>query len=142
VDANRVGCAGLSGGGLRTVYLGGLDDRIRCAVAVGFMSTWRDFLLDKCFTHTWMTYIPLLPRQLEFPEILGLRAPLPTLVQNCNEDALYTLEEMHRADRILTEVFQRAGAPTHYRGEFYPGGHKFDRAMQSAAFDWLGRYLA
>jgi hypothetical protein len=49
---------------------------------------------------------------------------------------------MHRADRILTEVFQRAGAPTHYRGEFYPGGHKFDRAMQSAAFDWLGRYLA
>lgn len=142
VDARRVGCAGLSGGGLRTVYLGGLDERIRCAVAVGFMSTWRDFLLDKCFTHTWMTYIPLLARQLEFPEILGLRAPLPTLVQNCNEDALYTLEEMHRADAILAEVFQRAGVPNHYRGEFYPGGHKFDRAMQRSAFDFLGRHLA
>ncbi|MFN9373427.1 MAG: alpha/beta hydrolase family protein [Planctomycetaceae bacterium] len=142
VDARRVGCAGLSGGGLRTVYLGGLDDRIRCAVAVGFMSTWRDFLLDKCFTHTWMTYIPLLPRQLEFPEILGLRAPLPTLVQNCNEDPLYTLEEMQRADRMLAEVYQRAGAPPMYRGEFYPGGHKFDRAMQGAAFEWLGRHLA
>ncbi|HMC12214.1 MAG TPA: prolyl oligopeptidase family serine peptidase, partial [Pirellulaceae bacterium] len=63
VDPKRVGCAGLSGGGMRTVFLGGLDDRIRCAVAVGFMTTWREFLLDKCFTHTWMTYVPLLPRE-------------------------------------------------------------------------------
>ena len=67
VDANRVGCAGLSGGGMRTVFLGGLDDRIRCAVAVGFMTTWREFLLDKCFTHTWMTYVPLLPARPRLP---------------------------------------------------------------------------
>ena len=59
VDASRIGCAGLSGGGMRTVFLGGLDDRIRCAIAVCFMTTWRDFLLDKCFTHTWMMYVPL-----------------------------------------------------------------------------------
>ena len=32
VDPERVGCAGLSGGGLRTVYLAGLDDRIRCCL--------------------------------------------------------------------------------------------------------------
>jgi dienelactone hydrolase len=62
VDATRIGCGGLSGGGMRTVYLAGLDDRIGCSVAVGFMTTWRDFLLDKCFTHTWMTYVPLLRR--------------------------------------------------------------------------------
>ncbi len=64
VDSERVGCAGLSGGGLRTVYLGGIDARIRCACCVGMMSTWRDYLLDKCHTHTWMIYIPLLPRDL------------------------------------------------------------------------------
>lgn len=44
VDADQIGCAGLSGGGLRTVYLGGLDERIKCAVCVGFMTTWTDFL--------------------------------------------------------------------------------------------------
>ena len=33
VDPSRSDCAGLSGGGLRTVYLGGLDDRIRCTAA-------------------------------------------------------------------------------------------------------------
>ena len=32
VDANRIGCGGLSGGGIRTVFMGGLDPRIKCAV--------------------------------------------------------------------------------------------------------------
>jgi dienelactone hydrolase len=141
VDASRVGCAGLSGGGMRTVFLGGLDDRIRCAIAVGFMTTWRDFLLDKCFTHTWMTYVPLLPRDLDFPEILALRAPAATMVLNCTEDPLYTLDEMKRADTIMRDTFDRAGAAERYRCNFYPGGHKFDRAMQADAFAWFDRYL-
>lgn len=141
VDAARVGCAGLSGGGMRTVFLGGLDDRIRCAVAVGFMTTWRDFLLDKCFTHTWMTYVPLLPRDLDFPEILALRAPAATMVQNCWEDQLYTPDEMKRADAMIRETFERAGASDQYRCVFYPGGHKFDLAMQKDAFAWFDRHL-
>jgi dienelactone hydrolase len=127
VDPGRVGCAGLSGGGMRTVYLGGLDDRIRCAVAVGFMTTWRDFLLDKCHTHTWMAYVPLLPKDLDFPEILGLRAPAATMVLNCTEDPLYTVKEMRRADEILKETFLRSGSPDRYRCTFHSGGHKFDR---------------
>ncbi len=129
VDAGRVGCGGLSGGGMRTVFLAGADDRIKCAVAVGFMTTWRDFLLDKCFTHTWMTYVPLLPRDLDFPEILALRAPAATMVLNCTEDPLYTLSEMQRADAMIRETFERAGAAEHYRCNYYPGGHKFDIAM-------------
>ena len=91
VDPKRVGCAGLSGGGLRTVYLGGIDDRIACACCVGMMTTWRDYLLHKCYTHTWMIYIPGLPLDLDYPEILGLRVPRPTLVLNDNEDDLFTL---------------------------------------------------
>jgi dienelactone hydrolase len=141
VDATRVGCAGLSGGGMRTVFLGGLDDRVRCAIAVGFMTTWREFLLDKCFTHTWMTYVPHLPRDLDFPEILALRAPRATMVQNCNEDALYTVPEMQRADAMLRETFERGGAAEMYRCNFYSGGHKFDLEMQKDAFDFLDRHL-
>src|SRR5262249_52270026 len=141
VDASHVGCCGLSGGGMRTVFLGGLDDRVRCAIAVGFMTTWRDFLLDKCFTHTWMTYVPLLPKDLDFPEILALRAPSSTMVLNCNEDPLYTLDEMKRADTIMRETFERAGAADRYRCNFYPGGHKFDRPMQTDAFEWFDRHL-
>ncbi len=142
VDSERIGCCGLSGGGLRTVYLGGLDPRIKCAICVGFMSTWNDFLLYKAYTHTWMTYTPLLPKYLNFPEILGLRVPLPTMVLNNNQDPLYTLPEMKKADRILKEVFEKANASDKYQAHFYDGEHKFDVTMQADAFEWFEKWLS
>ncbi len=141
VDVKRIGCGGLSGGGMRTVFMGGLDPRIRCAVCVGFMTTWEDFLVNKSYTHTWMTYVPITPNELDFPEILGLRAPLPTLVLNNSEDDLYTLPGMKRADAILGEVYRKAGAADRYRCSYYPGPHKFDMKMQEEAFGWFDRWL-
>lgn len=141
VDASRVGCGGLSGGGLRTVFMAGLDPRIKCAVDVGFMSTWKDFLLNKSYTHTWMTYVPLLANDLDFPEILGLRTPLPTLVLNDSDDNLYTLPEMKRAEKILAEIYKKAGAEDRFKCSYYPGPHKFDARMQREAFDWFDKWL-
>lgn len=141
VDPEKIGCGGLSGGGMRTVFMGGLDARIKCAVCVGFMTTWKDLVLNKSFTHTWMTYVPILPKEMDFPEILGLRAPLPTLVLNDSEDGLYTLPEMQHADKILQEVYRKAKADDRYKCSFYPGPHKFDKDMQKEAFDWFDQWL-
>jgi dienelactone hydrolase len=141
VDPTRIGCGGLSGGGLRTVMLTGADERIRCSCCVGMMTTWRDYLLNKCYTHTWMCYVPGLPRDLDYPEILGLGAPNPVLVLNNRQDTLFTMPEMERADRILTEVYKKAGASDRYRASFYDGPHKFDREMQKEAFAWFDRWL-
>lgn len=141
VDEDRIGCGGLSGGGMRTDVMAGLDPRIKCAVSIGFMSTWKDFLLNKSWTHTWMAYMPGLPPHLDFPEILGLRCPLPTMVLYDEDDFLYTLPEMKRADQILREIFSKAGAKDKYQGSFYPGGHKFDVAMQEEAFEWFETHM-
>jgi len=141
VNANSIGCCGLSGGGMRTVFMGGLDERIKCAIPVGFMTTWKDFLLNKSVTHTWMVYVPLLPIELDFPEILALRAPLPTLVLNDEDDELYTMPEMQRADTILNEVYKKSGRADQYKCLFHPGPHKFDKKMQSEAFDWFDKWL-
>jgi hypothetical protein len=105
------------------------------------MTTWKDFIVDKSYTHTWMTYVPLLPNELDFPEILGLRTPLPTLVLNDAEDQLYTLPEMKKADGILREIYTKAKAPDHYACSYYPGPHKFDAKMQAEAFQWFDRWL-
>lgn len=141
VNPDRIGCGGLSGGGMRTVFIGGLDPRIKCAVCVGLMTTWEDFMLNKSHTHTWMTYVPLLPKELDFPEILGLRVPLPTLVLNANEDGLFTLPGMKDAAEILRLVYEKAGAPDHYKASFYPGGHKFGKEMQTEAYEWFDSWL-
>ena len=141
VDATRLGCCGLSGGGLRTVMLTGADERIRCSCCAGMMTTWRDYLLNKCYTHTWMCYVPGLPRDLDYPEILGLGAPNPVMVLNNRQDALFTMPEMERADRMLRDVYAKAGAPERYRANFYDGPHKFDAAMQKDAFAWFDKWL-
>jgi dienelactone hydrolase len=141
VDPGRMACGGLSGGGMRTAFLAGLDDRIRCAVCAGFMTTWRDFLLNTSYTHTWMVYVPGLPDLLDFPELLGLRVPLATLVLATTQDPLYTLAETERAGRILAEVFAKAGAPEKFRISLYPGPHKLDLPMQAEAFDWVEKWL-
>jgi dienelactone hydrolase len=142
VDPDRMGCGGLSGGGLRTVFLAGLEERVRCAVCAGAMTTWKDFLLNVSYTHTWMIYVPGLPDLMDFPEILGMRAPLPTMVLATTEDPLYTRSETERAAKILEETYRKAGAPDALRVHFHAGPHKFDRSMQAQAFGWMEKWLA
>jgi dienelactone hydrolase len=141
IDAGRVGCCGLSGGGLRTNLLAGLDDRVRCSVTAGFMTTWLDFALHVNYTHTWMVYVPHLPRYLDYPEILGLHAPLPSLVLATDRDPLFTLDEVKRAAGMLSRVFERAGAPDAFSFNLYGGPHKFDAEMQEEAFGWFDRWI-
>ncbi len=88
-----------------------------------------------------MTYVPLLPKDLDFPEILALRAPLATMVLNSRQDPLYTLPEMQRADSMVADTFKRANASDRYKAIYYEGGHKFDLPMQADAFAWFDRFL-
>ncbi len=141
VDADRLACGGLSGGGVRTVFLGGLDRRVQAAFPVGWMTTWRDLMLSAPHNHTWMPYVPGLANHLDYPEVLGLRVPLATFVLNDADDKLFTLKGMQAADAVLGEVCAKAGAADKYRCTFYPGPHKFDLQMQEDAFSWLDGIL-
>ena len=89
-----------------------------------------------------MAFVPGLPGKLDFPEILGLRVPLPTMVLNNDDDSLYTPEGMKNADRILKELYIKADAEDKYCCSFYPGVHKFDGEMQKEAFAWFRKWLA
>lgn len=141
VDASRIGCCGLSGGGLRAVQLAALDPRLACIIVVGMMTTWRDYMLNKAHRHTWMIYLAGLARDLDYPDLLTIAAPTPTLVQSNREDALFTLLEMERAHAMIAEVYTAVGAPGRHRGSFYPGPHKFDREMQAEAFEWFDQCI-
>jgi hypothetical protein len=49
----HIACGRLSGGGLRTIYLAGVDERITCAFCVGLMSANREVLTEKIPCHTF-----------------------------------------------------------------------------------------
>jgi len=45
------------------------------------------------------------------------------------------------ADARLRGHFMGVGDPDRYTGEFYPGPHRFDTAIQAKAFRWLSERL-
>ena len=47
----RVGCAGLSGGGLQTLWLSALDERVNCTVVSGNFFGFKDSLLRQIRCH-------------------------------------------------------------------------------------------
>jgi hypothetical protein len=73
----------------------------------------------------------------DWPDLAACRAPSPLLVQYDQQDDLFTEEGMRAADERLKGLFAGVGQPGRYTGQFYPGPHKFDLAMQRAAFAWL-----
>lgn len=137
----RIGCIGLSGGGLRSTLLHATSDHIRAAVVVGLMSTSKELLDHNIISHTWMFFPPGWGRYGDWTDLAACRAPSPILVQYDLEDELFTPEGMKAADRRLSMHYRSVGAPTRYRGEFYPGPHKFDIPMQKSAFAWLKHWL-
>ena len=142
VVSARIGCIGLSGGGCRAALLLACDDAVAAAVIVGMMSTYAGLLDRHVAPHSWMVFPPGLSRVADWPELAACRAPTPLMVQYALADELFTVDGMRAADARIGATYERAGAPGNYRGEFHPGPHRFDRAMQAAAFDWLRGHLA
>lgn len=137
VDPDLLGCIGLSGGGNRAAMLQATHDHVRAAVIVGLMSTYAGLLDQHVWTHTWMLYPYGWARYGDWPDLAACRAPSPILVQYDLDDALFSQAGMHAAHERLQSHYAGVGAPAAYRGEFYPGPHKFDLDMQQSAFDWL-----
>ncbi|MGH7958849.1 MAG: alpha/beta hydrolase family protein [Opitutaceae bacterium] len=141
VDPERIGCAGLSIGGLRTAHLIAADARIKAASITGWMTRFAYQLRNHLRNHTWMIYIPGLYRSLDFPDAAALHAPGALLVQQCSRDQLYPLEAMKGAVDQLTRIYAKAGIPERFRGTFHDEPHSFKPHMQDETFDWLDRWL-
>jgi len=141
VDPENVGCGGLSGGGCRTVFLAAMDERVKCSVCAGFMTTSEDFALNKVHTHTWMMYLPGLTNLMDFTDLYSLHGKKPTMVLYDADDELFTPAGMWEADARFRRIYAKMGAPELYRGHFFPGPHKFDVEMQEIAFDFYDEWL-
>ena len=141
VDPNRIGCAGLSIGGLRTVHLIGADPRIKAACAVGWMTAFHTQLRKHLRNHTWMIYVPGLYRAMDFPDIASLTAPGALLIQQCDRDQLYPVAGMKGSVEKLEKVYRKAGIPERFKGSFYDVPHSFTPQMQEEAFAWFDKWL-
>jgi hypothetical protein len=137
VDAERVACIGLSGGGLRASLLRATADHLTACVIAGMMTTYEG-LLDHCVApHTWMLFPANWSAHGDWPDLASSGAPSPLLVQYLLDDALFTIDGMRGADARIAAHYAKASAAEAYVGEFYSGPHRFDHLMQKSAFAWL-----
>jgi dienelactone hydrolase len=141
VNRDRIGCLGLSIGGLRTAYLIGLDPRIKASCVMGWMTGFHGQLRNHLRNHTWMVYVPGLTDVMDLPDVAALHAPGALLVQQCRRDALFPVEAMQGAITRLEEIYAKAGLKERFRGSFHDVPHSFLPAMQAEAFEWLERWL-
>lgn len=141
VDPKRIGCVGISMGGYRSAYLAAMDERIKAACVVGFMSSMRPMLKSHVDTHSWIHFLPGLHRLMDLPELVSLTAPRALFVQQCSQDRLFPLSGMQSSVKRIAELYQAADCADQFRGRFYDEPHRWTIAMQDDAFAWLDEKL-
>ena len=141
VIADKIGCVGLSGGGMRSVLLQGQCDDISAAVIVGAMTTSAGTFDHNVVCHTWMLFPAGWAKHGGWSDIAACRAPSPVMVQNDIDDPLYTMDAMRAADKRMAGHYKKLKAPENYECKFYPGLHKFDAPMQADAIEFLNKHL-
>jgi len=85
--AGQIACAGLSGGGLQTLWATALDERIRSAVVSGYFYGYRESLLAMC-ENCWCNYVPHLYETVDMGDIACLIAPRPLYIETGDRDPL------------------------------------------------------
>lgn len=138
---DRTASIGLSGGGCRSALLRATSAHLTAAVVVGMMSTYDALLDHSVIAHTWMLLPAGFAASADWPDLAACSAPAALLVQYDRDDELFPLSGATAAHERISAHYAAAGAPEAYTGQFYDGPHKFDLAMQEAAYTWLGSQL-
>lgn len=135
-DSSRLGCVGFSGGGMQTLWLAAMDDRVSSAVISGYMYGYRDSLLE-LNGNCGCNYVPRLFAHVDMGDVGALIAPRPLLVQSCRDDhlngrrGLANATEQVEVIRGAYRLFGKEGLLVH---DIREGGHHFDPRALSAFF--------
>jgi dienelactone hydrolase len=142
VDLDRLGSVGLSVGGYRSFVLAALDQRIKAAIDVGWMSSLGTHIQRHVMNSIGLTFhIVGLYRYLDLPDFAALVAPRSLLVINGSKDQLFPTEGVRLAFEKIERCFRKAGVPERQRCRLYDAPHEFNLQMQADAWEWLERSL-
>ena len=141
VDPNRIASAGLSNGGWRAVFLGGLDPRIKAACVVGWMTSFRNLIPHHEVYTVPSGMVPGLLEYMDYPDVASLMMPNPLLVVHGQQDDLFPPDGVKAAIDNLRGCYQAIGKPERFDTRFFDGPHKFPFQAQQKMMDWLERWV-
>lgn len=140
-DPERIACAGLSGGGLQTLWLAALDERVRCAIVSGYFYGYKDALL-RLSQNCSCNYVPGLWRLVDMGDLGALIAPRPLLVETGDSDPLNGERGVANVTEqldITRRAYRLLGAEERLAHSVFAGDHRWHGAD---AVPWLRRWLS
>jgi len=142
VDASRIGCTGLSGGGWRTNMLAALDKRIKASVSGCWMTT-GDYQQIYNVSGAIGTFclLPGVWNRLDVPDLTIMAAPNASMVISNSEDMLFPVEGQEEAARRIRAGYEWAGAPENFVNVNLPKPHCYDAELQERALRWFDKHL-
>ena len=126
VDARRVGCMGISGGGTATLFTTALEPRIKAALISGYLNTFRDSILS--LSHCIDNYVPGILNWAEMSDIAGLIAPRALWVESGEMDNIFPIEASRKAFAEVQKIYGVFGAADKCGQEVFPDKHVFSGA--------------
>ena len=140
VDPYRLGVAGLSFGGTMTTYLAALEPRIRVACISGYLSTIKGDAIGMRGLGNFCgaQYMPGLFTIGDIPEVAGLIAPKPLIVEMGERDMCFVIDDMKEAYARLETIYAAADAADRLDCDIHPGPHAWSGAK---SLDWFDRWL-
>ncbi len=138
VDPARIGVTGASGGGQQTMYLMGLDDRLKAAVPV-VMASYFERILTPDNWHCWCNHAPGIARDTDTIEILCCFAPRPALFICSAKDwtANFPEEEFEE----VKKVWSLYGAVDQVECRISDAPHGYERERREAMYRFMNAHL-
>ena len=140
VDAKRIGCTGISGGGTMTSYLMALDDRIQAAAPGCYLTTFRRLLETVGPQDAEQTIFGQIEFGMDHPDYTLMRAAKPTLIMTATDD-YFDIDGAWQNFRQAKRLYGRLGYPERADMIEVAGGHGFPPEMRIAAARWMRRWL-
>lgn len=136
----KIGCIGLSGGGLQTMWLAALDERVDCAVISGYFYGVDDSLLHLS-GNCDCNYIPHMWEAADMGDVAALIAPRPLLIETARQDPLNGprgLANVLEQYTITEQAYKLLDVPDRLAHDMFDGGHVW---RGTAALAWLDQWL-
>lgn len=127
-DAENCGCIGFSGGGMQTLMVSALDQRIKVVIISGYLYGYKDALLT-LNRNCSCNYVPHLWEHFDMGDIASLIAPRPFWIQSGKDDRLNGLTGIENAIRqveIIRGAYRLFGAEERLIHEICDGGHRWN----------------
>jgi dienelactone hydrolase len=123
LDAARIGCMGISGGGTCTLFSTALDPRIKAAFVSGYLNTFRDSIM--AVSHCIDNYVPGILNWAENYDIAGLIAPRPLFSEGGDRDPIFPVSATRESYARVKKVYEVFGSGDRVQQEIFQGEHVF-----------------